>query len=215
MVASCIFAGILLAELHQSDIPLRLSAISLIYTPFLLFLSLFLMSFPAEFQDQARWSNFLLKLHYKVFPKNAFVDRSWPAVGGMLLCFTIIMSPHLRKALSHRVFLWLGKISFPLYLLHGSFMRSILAWMLFANQDLTEMEERNGADVFVTMKYPLPSSTTFYIVIPIFFPILFTATHLWAAKVEPHFGAITKKAEEVLCGKKDTARPSALPIRQD
>ena len=214
MVAVGIFSGILLAELNNSDIPLRFSPFSWIYTPPLTILALILMSFPAEYQKQAPWSRFLLKLHYKVFPAAAFVDRSWPAMGSALLCFTIIMSPQLRRVLSHRVFLWLGKISFPLYLLHGSFMRSILAWLLFAKQSLVEMEERNGSETYVVMKYPLPSMATFWVVLPIFFLILFPATHLWAIKVEPQFGAITKKAEEVFCGKSD---PPALPVsaRQD
>lgn len=173
------------------------------------------MSFPAEFQNQTGWTNFLLKLHYKIFPTGAFLDRSWPATGSTLLCFTIIMSPHLRKILSHRSFLWLGKISFPLYLLHGSFMRSILAWMLFANQELREYQEVNGADTYVVMKYPLPSATTFYIVMPIFFPLIFASTHLWAQRVEPHFGVITKRAEDILCGKKAVTKPSVLPTRHD
>ena len=138
-------------------------------------------------------------------------------MGSVLLCFTIVMSPQLRRVLSHRVFLWLGKISFPLYLLHGSFMRSILAWLLFAKQSLVEMEERNGAQTYVVMKYPLPSAATFWVVLPIFFLVLFPATHLWAIKVEPHFGAITMKVEEICYGKSDPGRTATLPVsaRQD
>ena len=173
------------------------------------------MSFPAEYQKVQPWSRFLLNLHYKVFPTYAFLDRSWPTTGAALLCFTVIMSPHLRMILSRRPLLWLGKISFPLYLLHGSFMRSILAWLIFARQHLIEMEERNGAETYVVMKYPLPNFPTFLVVFPIFLPILFFSTHIWANKIEPHFGAITKVAEEICFGKREVSRSMILPTRQD
>lgn len=207
LVAVSIFSGILLSELNASTYPLTFSPYSLLYVPPFVIISLILMSFPAEYQNSAPWSAFLLKWHYKIFPKDAVIDRCWPTMGALLLCLTIVMSPHLRRALSHRVLLWLGKISFPLYLLHGSFMRSILAWLLFANSALVEMEERDGAETYVVMRYPLPDYPTFVVVMPIFFAVLFGATHVWANRVEPHFGTVTKRLEEVMMGKE-----TALPV---
>lgn len=92
-------------------------------------------------------------------------------------------------------------------------MRSILSWLLFAREHLVEFEERNGDQSTIVMKYPLPGYTTFVVVMPVFFVILFTATHLWAMKVEPQFGIITKKAEDLMFGKQE--RPPALPVRHD
>ncbi|KAL8721971.1 MAG: hypothetical protein Q9225_001446 [Loekoesia sp. 1 TL-2023] len=142
-------------------------------------------------------------------PTNAEIMRFWPTIGAQLLTFSIVMSPHTRRALSHRWLLWLGKISFPLYLLHGSFMRSILAWLLFSRQQITEIEEEGKKH----MRYPLPGTPTFLVVMPIFFVILFTATHFWAIKVEPYFGIITKTAEDIMFGKSD--KTTALPVRRD
>ena len=92
-------------------------------------------------------------------------------------------------------------------------MRSLLSWLLFAREHLVEFEERNGDESRIIMKYPLPSYATFIVVMPVFFVILFTATHLWAAKVEPQFGLITKEAEDLMFGKQE--RPAPLPVRQD
>ena len=214
-VAVGIFTGLLLAELHLSEIPLRCSRFSPIFAPPLTVISLVLMSFPAEYQKEQTWCRFLLNLHYKIFPTYAFVDRTWPTMGSSLLCFTIIMSPHLRKILSKRPLLWLGKISFPLYLLHGSFMRSILSWLLFAKQSLVEFEEQNGSETYVIMKYPLPGASTFCIVLPIFFAVLFLATQFWATKIEPHFGAVTKLLEDIMFGKREINKPTILPTRHE
>ncbi|KAL8959538.1 MAG: hypothetical protein Q9193_003623 [Seirophora villosa] len=209
MVGVNVFTGILLAELNHSEYPLRLARYSPLFALPLLVVGLVFMSFPSQFQDWAPWSDRLLQWYWKIAPANAELSRFWPTIGAQVLTFSIIMSPHLRRALSHRWFLWLGKLSFPLYLLHGSFMRSVLAWLLFSRQQITEIEEEGQKH----MRYPLPGVATFMVVMPIFFVILFTATHFWAIKIEPYFGIITKTAEDVMFGKSE--RSSTLPVRKD
>ena len=208
-----VFAGILLAELNHSEIPLLLSKLSIFFAPPMVIAALLLMSFPSEYQPWAEWSNYLLQWQYRLAPEQADLIRFWPTIGAQLLILAAVLSPHIRLALSHRWLLWLGKISFPLYLLHGSFMRSILSWLIFARESLKEMEERSAENTYIVMRYPLPSIPTFIIVMPIFFLILFSATHVWAVKVEPYFGVITKKAEDLMFGKQE--RPTTLPVRQD
>lgn len=209
MVGANVFTGILLAELNHTEYPLRFAKYSPLFVPPIAVGGLVLMSFPSQFHDWAPWSDKLLQWYWKIAPNNAELMRFWPTIGAQLLAFSIVMSPHLRRALSHRWFLWLGKISFPLYLLHGSFMRSILAWLLFSRQQITEIEEEGKKN----MRYPLPGAPTFMVVMPMFFVILFTATHFWAVKIEPYFGIITKTAEDIMFGKKEAS--SALPVRND
>lgn len=209
MVGVNVFTGILLSELNHSEYPLRFARYSPLFAPPLVVAGLTLMSFPSQFQDWTPWSERLLQWYYKLAPTNAELMRFWPTIGAQLLTFSIVMSPHLRRALSHRWLLWLGKISFPLYLLHGSFMRSILAWLLFSRQQITEIEDEGKK----YMRYPLPGTATFLVVMPIFFVILFTATHFWAVKIEPYFGIITKTAEDIMFGKSE--RSTALPVRKD
>ncbi|KAL8841215.1 MAG: hypothetical protein Q9170_001004 [Blastenia crenularia] len=209
MVGPNVFTGIMLAELNHSEYPVRFAKLSPFFAPPIAFCGLSLMSFPSQFQDWTPWSDFLLRGFHKIAPAGAELMRFWPTIGAQMLAFSIVMSPHLRRALSRPWLLWLGKISFPLYLLHGSFMRSILAWLLFSRQSLTEIEEEGKK----YRRYPLPSTPTFLVVMPIFFGILFIATHFWATKVEPHFGIITKTAEDVMFGKGD--KGTALPVRRD
>ena len=58
------------------------------------------------------------------------VDRTIGAFGGIFLIFSILFSPGLRKFLSRRYFVFLGSISFPLYLIHGTFIRLPLQWAI-------------------------------------------------------------------------------------
>lgn len=208
-----VFTGLLLVELNYSQYPLLLSAYSLYFAPPLALLSLFLMSFPAQFQPWTYWSNALLVLAAKIAPENIDVGRYWPTIGAQLLSFTIVLSPHMRRSLSHPWLLWLGKISFPLYLLHGSLMRSVLAWMTFQGQVLEEFQEFEGQNSIVALRYPVPGTAMLVVVIPIFMVILLAASHGWAIKIEPWFGYITDKAQKTMIA--DGERPTVLPIRRD
>lgn len=207
------FTGLLLVELNYSKYPLLLSAYSAYFAPPLALLGLFLMSFPAQFQPWTYWSNGLLLLAEKIAPENIDVARYWPTIGAQLLSMTIVLSPHMRRSLSHPWLLWLGKISFPLYLLHGSLMRSVLAWMTFQGQVLEEFEAFEGQKSTVTMRYPIPGTATLAVVIPIFMVILLAASHGWAIKVEPWFGWVTEKAQKIMIA--DGERTTVLPTRRD
>ena len=196
MVGINVFSGIILVELHHSQYPLLLSPYSHLFAPPLAVVGLFLMSFPSQFQPWTYWSNFLLQACHKIAPVDIEVSRFWPTIGAQVLTLTIVLSPPRRRALSPRWLLWLGKISFPLYLLHGSFMRSVLSWMLFQGQTLKNMEETNGGQTVIVMRYPLPGILKFVMVMPVFLVILLTATHFWAVKVEPWFAWMTDKAQK-------------------
>jgi hypothetical protein len=58
-------------------------------------------------------------------------DRTIGAVAGILMILSILYSPLLRSLLSRRIPVFLGSISFSLYLLHGTFIRLPLTWFLF------------------------------------------------------------------------------------
>ena len=238
MVGVNMFAGILFAELQHSNGPARLAPYSLFIFPPLVAIAGLFMSFPSEYQHFAPWSLTLFKWWAVIAPEDSELMRFWPTMGAQLLCLTIICSPHLRRFLSHPVFLWLGKVSFPMYLIHGTLMRTILSWLLFAGQRLSPMEEvvtypplkpspdlegeapilpalptLPRTETVVVMRYPLPGPVVFVSVLPIFFLVLGVACHYWTAEIEPLFGAITKRAEDIMFGKE--TRPSPLPTRHD
>ena len=107
-------------------------------------------------------------------------------------------------------------------------MRSILSWLLFAGQNLIPFEEKNpqppvpipgfdnsflGSEAIVVMRYPLPGPAVFVTVMPIFFVILGATCHYWTSNIEPYFGIITRRAEDIMFGKE--TRPATLPTRHD
>lgn len=173
---------------------------------------LYLCSFPNEFADFAPWSSQLLALGNRIVP-GTDLGRFWPGIGAQLLAFAILFSPQLKGLLSHPAFLWLGKVSFPIYLLHGPLMRSVLAWMLFAREKYYQKEQMSESEgIYTIERLSLPSTITFLFVLPVFWCFLLAVAHFWAVKVEPCFGWATKQLEDYVFDRQ--GRPAILPVRK-
>jgi hypothetical protein len=177
-------------------------------------LALYLMSFPDEYAEWAPWSRRLNHLGTIIFPRGADQGRFWPGIGAQLLCISIFFSPIMRKALCHNYLLYLGGMSFPLYLLHGPLMRSVLAWITFVPVWL-HWKPKLGSDGQPdgTQWIPLPRPLSFFLILPVFWVFLFWVVHLWSVKVEPYFGKATKRFEEFASGHGDET--VVLPVQKD
>jgi hypothetical protein len=197
------------------------------YSPYLsppiIFLSLFLMSYPGSYAEAASWSTWLRDFATNYFPNNTLyaIERIYGSLGGILLIAGIIISPHARWALSRRPFLWLGKVSFAIYLLHGIFLRTVFAWVLHFGQSkvITTGQGEDGHAVLVE-RYPLPGSSQRFIATVVMGFCVVVASYFWNLKLEPLFAKITSKLEGVVAGKAPVIERKSnggtiLPLRKD
>lgn len=193
-----------LAELHTTQILPEIGP-KLRFLPFCTALSgLYFMSFPYSFADWAAWSRRLQAIGVVIFGSHAGIGdigHFWAAFGAQILCFSIMISPELRKALSGKLCLFLGSISFSMYLLHGPLMRSVLAWMAFGPNWLLRAELVEG-------NIPPPSNISLLVLLHVYAGILVGASYLWTVRVEPYFGRITKYIQSLAA--KDTNGPVLL-----
>ncbi len=202
----------MLAELSHTWYACKRSCVAeAISIPFAIF-GLYLCSFPNEYANFAPWSSQLLAIGNRIVP-GTDLGRFWPGLGAQLVAFAVLFSSQLRRWLSHPALLWLGKISFPIYLLHGPLMRSMLAWIVFGRAEYYERRETNasqGVDVF--QRLPLPPPYTFLFTIPVFACVLLAVAHLWALKVEPYFAWATKQMEDYVFDR--AGRAPILPVQK-
>lgn len=191
LVGLNVFAGMIVAELHTMHVYPDLTSAPLRVAPFIFaLLGLYLMSFPTEYWDWQPWTRRLTWIGWKIFPYGADYSRYWCAIGAQLLCVSAQVSPDLRRALSTRLSLFLGSISFSMYLLHGPLMRSVLAWMTFGPSWFFKKELVDGA-------LPRPAASAFLIILPLFASVLLATSSVWTYKVEPYFGRVTKTLQDL------------------
>lgn len=227
------YGGVILAELSLSSLPERLSKISPYVSPFVAVFALVLMSYPSENPSAAPWSASM-----EVFGRTHFgdvhLDRIFGSIGGVLLLASIMISPHARFCLSTKPFRWLGKVSFAIYLVHGTILRSVFAWVMFFGSELVEIQEMvNQSPIYPSealvsyWRYPMPGAFRRVLATVIALVTILLASHLWATKVEPLCGTIAELVERLVRGQLtrddaiEAASPSAaekqpiLPLRRD
>jgi hypothetical protein len=187
-----VFAGMILAEC--SCLPRFRSSRTTIWNTWLLYacaiVGLYLGSYPRTNADYASWSRRLQILGTCIFPVNAVQNRYWQGIGAQMICSAILFSPYLRLALSKEYLVRLGRASFPLYLLHGPLMRSILAWMLFiypgTPQGFLESSSRveQDSETQRDMRGFEPGRPIPVLILASFFLILLFCVRLWQSTVE-------------------------------
>ena len=206
LVGVPVFAGALLCELSMEPIVSKFSTSrSLIRRalPFsMVFVAWYLIGYSGVHSEWAHWSNSLLQIGVKLFPQGAEIITCWGLTGVLLLISAAVLSSTLQRILSHPAFLWLGTLSFPVYLLHGPLLRSFLNWMLFAFTQPVWYEEKNEEDVVVRIypRLPIPPLWRFVLAIPIFFAVVLYSSKLWILHIEPWCAQVTKWAEDTICG---------------
>lgn len=228
LVGYTVLGGILLAEFSTSSHLAKVASLPLMSTvlsPLIALTGLVFMSIPSSNIDGAPWSASIKNFFANSFPRSAQIQmpRLVGSTGALMLCFAILVSPHMRRALSIKPLRWLGKLSFPIYLLHGTVMRTVLAWFVFAGQPLKPfplvppVEEH-----YIIYRYAMPGTGRIAFGISVMAAFTLYASHLWANNLEPTFGRITAWAESkmkqvndgpILTGTLSPCSPTRSPLR--
>ena len=167
----------------------------------LLIFGLFVAGFPDYHWELASWSRGLVTVGTYIFPMGSEQHRYWPSIGTQAVTLSLVLSQGLQRLLSHPFLCWLGSISFPAYLIHGSLIRSLLVWMLFGFRAPIGLYQKNFDKLFYEEweVHLMPEPWMYWLAIPVFFIVLGILSHCWNILVEPWCAYITLKAEEKMC----------------
>jgi hypothetical protein len=107
-------------------------------------------------------------------------------------------------------------------------LRSVFAWVLFMGAEKAEFRETLAdGESHSDYRYPVPGGLHCAVATVISFAVIFGASQVWNAKVEPIFAKITSTLEKVVSGKAgvfdllvvegkvQNEKEMLLPIRQD
>ena len=152
----------------------------------------------------------MTKLGHYMFPSGVEYARYYPGLGSNVLTLGVMFNDTAKKLLSQRLFLFLGKNSFPIYLLHAPLIRTVLTWVLFGFSKRPD----NGRDDKGHQMWgwlPVASTWVILIAVPLFYVFLYRVANLWSNYVDPFCGKVTQWFEDLVF-RDDAKAPSEKPL---
>ena len=203
-----VYAGIFLAELSMAfPLPNAESSSSFrdqahyILPLILAFFAVLTMGHPSEKDHFAMWTRMYKKLAVHIFPTGADYHYFWCTIGEQMLMVSIMFSADLQKILSHPIMLWLGRISFAIYLLHGFIVRTFMLWLLYGlREPIWLYSKDNAGNVDEAWEaLPNPHGWMYPVCFAVTFALLLFLSHIFTEYVEQFCAFVTRKLEEVTC----------------
>ena len=102
------------------------------------------------------WPTIFQRIGSTIFPEPnhselSAVTCAWAALSASFITLSVMFSPPLQRLFSHRHLLFLGSISYPMYLLHGTLLRIILVRLLKGQSITKTVTSLNevGAEILI------------------------------------------------------------------
>ncbi|KAF2819732.1 hypothetical protein CC86DRAFT_127152 [Ophiobolus disseminans] len=201
-----IVMGMFVAELHNHY---KDSATSVLPAPIpalMILVGMFLAGYPQDNPQYAHWSHVMLKMMQSITVEKADVRRYWDHIGASTILLGIFFSGTARKVLCSPVFNFLGRVSFPVYLMHNTMIKSVLTWMIYLPSAMNPPKNEKGELL------DLQRGTTMhvFIAIGVFYYILYRCAALWIKHVDPICADIVNAATKWAYGDSQSREPRPI-----
>lgn len=168
-----------------------------VVAPALIIFGLFIASYPKERPEWCGWSTWLWNLNGYLFPYGGDFPKYWTALGLDCIIMGIHLSPPAKDFLSTKYWLWLGKHSFAVYLIHGTLLRTVLVWMVYGiGQPWQESVNEQGERVKPEWLPIRGGRGMLLFWIPIWIGMVYGLAHLWMKHVDAWCARITQQLEK-------------------
>jgi peptidoglycan/LPS O-acetylase OafA/YrhL len=188
-----ISVGMLLADLHNQCSKSATSHLSPILSMAMIVLGMVFACFPQDAPENAHWSDMMRRFMFAITPFGADLRRYWDSLGATLIIFGVFFSSHARRLLSCRVCNFLGRVSFPVYLLHNQFIKTVLTWMVYlpaAWEAVPSTLDADGNIVAVTLRRG--SDAHVFTAVAVYFYLLYKTAWLWTVYVDPAIAKLVR-----------------------
>lgn len=182
---------------------------------FFLICGFFVASLPDDHFDWQPWSQSLYETMRAILPRDPDYPRFSSGLGLILIVLGLHLSNSARNVLASKPFIWLGRMSFAVYLLHNQILRSVLCWMVYGfslpQQPDAEQDPETGEFYLPEPeRLQFPGATRLFMVLPIYWVMVYGAAWLWTTYVDSWCGRVTEKLVGVV--KEDGTREKSEPL---
>ncbi|KAJ5040650.1 acyltransferase 3, partial [Bipolaris maydis] len=185
-----IVTGMFLAELHNH---FKDSATSVLPAPIpamMIVFGMFMAGFPQDSFENTRWSETMATIMHTLTSEKTDIRRYWDHLGAATILMGVFFSKNARKVLTSPVFNFLGRVSFPVYLIHNTLIKTVLTWMIYLPSAMNPPKNEKG-EMQDLQRGSIPH---ILIAIAIFYYILYRCASLWVKYVDPICANLTNAA---------------------
>jgi len=176
-----ITVGMFVAELHNHYKDTATSILPAPIPALMILIGMFLAGYPQDSPQNAHWSHIMFKIMDSMTVEKTDVRRYWDHLGAATVLLGIFFSRNARRVLTSPIFNFLGRVSFPVYLLHNTFIKSVLTWMIYLPSAMNPPKNEKGE--FQDLRRG--STIHILIAIAIFYYVLYRSAALWVKHVDP------------------------------
>jgi peptidoglycan/LPS O-acetylase OafA/YrhL len=198
------------AELHNHY---KDSATSVLPTPvpaLMIIAGMFMAGYPQDAAQNAHWSHMMQTFMHSITVKDSDVRRYWDHLGAGTVLLGIFFSRNARRVLTSPVFNFLGRVSFPVYLMHNTMIKSVLTWMIYLPSAMNPPRNEKGEQ----MDLQRGSTTHVFIAIAVFYYVLYRSAAFWVAHIDPFCARVVNAATKWAYGEAPSISNGAPTLRR-
>ncbi|KAF2106282.1 acyltransferase 3 [Lophiotrema nucula] len=192
--------GMFVAELHNHY---KDSATSVLPGPvptLMILVGIFMCGYPQDNPQNAAWSHRMQHFMKLFAPKDADIRRYWDHLGASTVLLGIFFSRNARRVLTSPIFNFVGRVSFPVYLMHNTLIKTALTWMIYLPSAMNPPRNEKGEQ----MDLQRGSTVHIFIAAIVFYYILYRLAALWVAYIDPACGKVVNAVTNWMYGKAPT-----------
>lgn len=201
-----IITGMFVAELHNHYKDAATSVLPAPVPALMILVGMFLAGYPQDNPENAHWSHVMFKIMDSITVEKSDVRRYWDHIGASIVLLGIFFSKTGRKVLCSPVFNFLGRVSFPVYLMHNTMIKSVLTWMIYLPSAMNPPKNEKGE----LQDLQRGSTTHVFVAIIVFYYILYRMAALWVKHIDPVCADLVNKATKWAYGEPPSREPRPI-----
>ncbi|PGH17686.1 hypothetical protein AJ79_01048 [Helicocarpus griseus UAMH5409] len=204
-----IFAGMMLAQLQVDLGPRATSLLPKPVPTILIVLGLFMCSYPQEHAEWIFWSRSMKSMIQQVIPLYTDDTRYWVSLGTTTAMVGVFFSHNARRILTLPLFNFIGRVSFPVYLLHNTLMRTVLVWLAYSYSAMKFPASDAQGNV---VELSRAGTVGFIFILPIFYIILYAIGYAWTLYVDPWCAKVVDQTKGLMFREDEQQSLAEKPI---